>query len=247
MRYGKWGICIVLFASTFAKADTVVLNAGGQTTLNTVARDASLGLGGAQSSRMPSALPYVDTDSVTNGSASSTTSYNFSQAMFGLTMSQSRPGTLDSRADSVGSIFFSVTQDVLYGLAGSYSSVDSNPRQVLLFAKLTDVDTSAVLFSSEQISRSTANQSFVLGGTSGDFSNTLSGSSSGTLTSGHRYVLEYQSGLYAHQADPDGAIATGNLTLSLTPTGTPLPTAACAGLMLMGVMNLRRSRRGRTA
>src|SRR4051812_38571225 len=106
MRFGKWGYCVLLLvASTFASADTVNLNAGGLTKLDTDARDTALGISGANSSKMPGSLPYVDTDTVTNGRASSTTSYNFSQAGFGLTMSHSRPGPLDSSADSGGNVF----------------------------------------------------------------------------------------------------------------------------------------------
>src|SRR4051812_1100097 len=79
MRHAKWGFCVIFLVSTFAGADTVILNAGGVTKLDTDARDTALGLGGSVSSKFPAALPFIDSDTVTNGRASSTTTYNFSE------------------------------------------------------------------------------------------------------------------------------------------------------------------------
>src|SRR4051812_39383533 len=80
-----------------------ILNPGGvETVLRAAARDTT-GVGAIPtptSTRMPTALPYNDVNSITHGAANSSNTYRLSDTGFTMGMTHARPGPVDSAANS---------------------------------------------------------------------------------------------------------------------------------------------------
>lgn len=190
----------------------------------------------------PATLPYSYSSTVDNGTSSAASDYDLSNADFSITLDHSR-AAMNARALSRGQIFFSVDQDVDYTASGSYSAVDPEGRRIYYEAFLFDHTLLSSAFFSRQVSRSTLNESFNLGGSAGDFENQSSGTLTGTILSGHEYSFQYQVWVDAYPtASPSGATASGNLSLTFVPE----PTTGLLmgmGLVLWLAVDARRQRR----
>jgi hypothetical protein len=237
-------LAVLLGASLAAHGD-VILNTGGTTVLNVGARDTNVSFTTAVDNVFPPTVPFSDSRSISQGTSSSSGVYSLSNAGFDITMSNARGGRLDSGSVTQGNIYFSVTQDTLYSLSGSYTAIDPNPRAVILIATLFDTGLGTTVYDSQQKSSATANESFVLGGTGGDLQNVSTGSATGTLLAGHHYQFVYQGQIYAH-TDGDSASASGNISMRLSPVApnpVPAPGAAYGGAALLGALSLFKIRR----
>lgn len=115
-------------------------------------------------------------------------------------------------------------------------------RRTILSASVEDVGSNILLVRSSQRSFSTPNESFVLGESGGDVSNTSSGSLTGTLLTGRTYRFGYGAELgFSYDPSPSElAVASGFVTLTLVPEPS---TASLAGLGMLALAAIGRCRR----
>lgn len=189
----------------------------------------------------PTGLPEAATTpgAVEEGS-SAFTHYDLSQDALEIGFTHGVGGPVGyAFSQSISVVYFYVDEDVGYRITGSFETVDSDGRGVFLLARLSDVTgTPVVVFESEQRSDATPDESFVLGGSGGDLSNTSTGSATGTLLAFHVYALYANVGLENYPILPrtSGATATGGVTLLI-------PEPAAGLLVSMGAVGLARRRR----
>ena len=216
-----------------ASAYSVTLNGAGASVLKTQAWD---GFGGYASETVnPVALPYSYTSASSDWTVTSESVYSFSGAGFNITFDHSRAIALNNYAQSDGSIYFNVDENVDYHALGSYSVLDSDGRRVYLYTYLEDMTAVSFSFRSLQESRSTPNESFSLGHNGGDLGNINFGSLSGTLIAGHDYRFGYYAFIQANPtASTTGATATGSISLSFAPVPEP-STALLLAIGLSGI------------
>ena len=226
-----------LIAGREATAYTVTLNGYATSYLTTHANDR---VGSNQFETVnPPAMPYSYTSTSLDGGASSESGYSLTNAGFDITLDQSRVGAANSFGQAEGSIFFSVNQGIDYVASGSYSVADSDGRIVYYRPFLYDRTVGSFVFENFQQSRATPNESFTLGGTGGDFSNSTFGSLTGTLIAGHDYEFNYYVMIHTSStASPSGATASGNLSLSFS----AIPEPSTGLLMVLGLVALAVSR-----
>jgi hypothetical protein len=155
-------------------------------------------------------------------------SLNGGQTILKFDVDHKRSGTRSSQAITYGGLTFTANANEPYELSGYYNSICAGGSAfMLLEVSLGDITASTNMFRSDQASRSTTNEQFVLGGTGGDESNVLSGNIAGYLISGHEYQLDYTLGMTASpNADP-GATALGNLTLTIGTVPEPSSLLLC--------------------
>ena len=224
----------------------ITLNDGGVTDLQAVSRDTNISISNTIIDTTPTSLPFSATNqTATVGASTSTASYNLSQSLFSITGSGTRAGLLDSRSNTQGNIFFSVSVNTPYALTGQIAAVDpgSVAKFVQLEVRLSDVNTTAELFHNLQESFGTVDQTFIVGGSGGNQTNQLSGSSSGTLLAGHRYQFFYGNSIYAGNTG-DPATFTSNYQLSFVPEPSSAVLAILAVVGLSFSVYLRKSGRG---
>jgi hypothetical protein len=123
------------------------------------------------STLFPTVVPFVDSDSVTEGASSNASTYDLSDNALTITFDHTRAPSAGAHAVSEGDIYFSVDEDVGYELSGTYSAIDPDGTLIDLSVKLLHLTTPSWLARSTQISRSTVNEAFVVGESGGDFSN----------------------------------------------------------------------------
>jgi hypothetical protein len=133
------------------------------------------------------------------------------------TLSQKRSGVFGNYSQVEGaSLFFTVATNASYSLSGAFSSVDvTTAGYVFIQSFLRDQTTSATLYNNDQYSKNTLNESFVLGGSGGDWGNDISGSLTGSLTAGHQYAWYYYAATQAYPDADGGATATGFFRLDI--------------------------------
>jgi hypothetical protein len=219
MRAGHLQVVVISSWLLATVAAATTLNDGGVTKLNIGVRDTNVSFTTAVSDRFPTALPYADTHSLSQGAASSTDIYAFTESNFNIRVNHHRPGLIDSGAGTSSDVFFSVAAGAPYLLSGTYTAIEPDPRHVVIDVTFSDVDTHQVLFHNRQSSLSTPNESFVLGGSGGDSENEVSGSLSGSLLAGHRYHLEYHPQIYANFTGTESS-ASGFINLAIPEPGT---------------------------
>ncbi len=171
--------------------------------------------------------------------SSAATSFNSSGAGFRFDVDHERAGTPGSLGRSQGFVQFEVVGGIhSYELYGQYSLAGA--AGLLLEATLVDLTSPGALFQNTQHSRMSASQGFTLGGTDGDFANSLAGSLTGHLIPGHTYRLLFdtQTFLTPAQAPDGGALAEGGFGMSVTPI--PAPGALVLGLLGLACTDLRR-------
>ncbi len=176
---------------------TVTLNDGGVTKLEVTARDTNISIMGEIDSLFPTTLPIDATHTATQGNSNSQAQYSFNQDGISIISMGARDGLLDSGVNVQPAFFFSVSVNTPYLLTGMLSTDDPSAKFVALSATLTDIDTSAVLFNSNQESFGVVDEVLTLGGSGGNQNNELSGSATGLLLAGHRYRLFYGTSIYA--------------------------------------------------
>jgi hypothetical protein len=157
---------------------------------------------------------------------------NGSQTILSWDMEHKRIGQLNSTAETYeGGLYFSSDADTTYDLSGYYVVTDaatSSSGWVGQIVQLYDFTANIYLFANHQDSRSTHDESFTLGGLSGDYSNSLAGSLTGNLLAGHNYQLYFDIRTLAIPDGDAGASALGNLTLKIgeAPAAVPEPLSA---------------------
>lgn len=86
-----------------------------------------------------------------------------------------------SGADSLGTVYFTIDEAVPYEISGLYSMEGPWAAETYLQFWLVDLTDGVTVFNNLQRSRSTLNESFVLGEEGGDWENTLEGALAGSL------------------------------------------------------------------
>jgi hypothetical protein len=159
-----------------------------------------------------------------------------STSAFIFNFDHSRGSNQGDFAKGGATIGFSVDQAIEIELTGSYSSIDSAGRQVFFKVELRDL-LGPVLFTNTQESRTTSNESFLLGQTGGDFENGLYGPTTGTLLlPGVNYLLEVEA-FVDGLSGGSPALASGNVTLRF------IPEPSTAVLLVFGLVVLTGRRR----
>lgn len=140
-------------------------------------------------------------------------------------------------ATAEGRVDFTVDELVEFALDARISALDPEGRNTTLWVQLFENDVR--IFDSFQLSDSTPNQEFFLGGSDGDVRSSLSGDLTGTLIPGYRYRYEY----YARIVDVPSpslqeATASGYFSLRLIPEpGTAILLGL--GLAWLGALRVR--------
>jgi hypothetical protein len=196
-----------------------------------------------QSSVSTPSFVTSDTATSTNGAFSAETYYNFGISGFNGSLRFEMLHDMGGddplgRASSTGVLTLTpVGAPVTYSLSGIYGYGGETDGNISLSVSLVDADTSAVLFENVQVSDEVNGEDLTLGQTTGNVSNTLSGSLSGMLLAGHNYVLTYSYTLTQAGGFGLGG-AGGELLMELAPI--PAPGSACLGFMgLVGLIRRR--------
>ena len=203
-------ILLVWFVAPNASALNITLNTGGPPEISSYASD-SIGALTPQTSS-PTTLPTGGSVTDTDGAATSTTTYSLSASSFTFTFDHARTATRYSFAESVVSILFTPDTDVVFTLSGDYSANDVDGMRTVLAITLFDQATHLGIYKSEQVSSSTPNASFTVGGLGADTS-----SSTNTLLAGRGYLLLIDTSIVAANTATASAAATGSVTLSFVP------------------------------
>ena len=157
------------------------------------------------------------------------------------------PYVLDPTISQVqGYTFFSIDSDLNYSISGFLTIDDvAIAGDSYLRAFILDRTTLSMLFDSMQFSEATVDESFVLGGSGGDYGNRLIGASTGTLLAGHVYMFGID--MFTRStpwSEPDsafdgGSSGRGNITLTIG----SVPEPGTVGLLMIGVVGLAAARR----
>ena len=174
----------------------------------------------------------------------------------------SRTATLDHRASAESIFHFTVDTPAIYEAMGTFDVIDAIgttvPGNVELEIELLAFDLADpfgsppdVVLYSYQVSKSTIDQSFTVGGTDGDDTNVFDGSLTGLLETDKLY--RYRTLVTTNAIDIDGldplpptdggATASGVHTLVISSAaGVPEP-GSCLALSVLGLTLLRRRRK----
>ncbi len=190
-----------------------------------------------------STLPMNTTSVQTDGLASNTSTFEFSNSGFELTVDHSRPSPNNSNQATTFYVVptrFTLDQDEDYSISGIYSQT-GNGRIVFNF-ELTDITMGgSAVFRNQQVSYNTPGESFTLGLLEGDATapeKFLQGSLTGTLIADHVYELKYNFLMINHSAS-GAASASGFFDLQIGDapvSGVPEPSTAL--LALMGIVSV---------
>lgn len=190
-----------------------------------------------------STLPMDTTSVQTDGLASNTSTFEFSNSGFELTVDHSRPSPNNNNQATTFYVVptrFTLDQDEDYAISGIYSQT-GNGRIVFNF-ELTDITLGgAAVFRNQQMSYNTPGESFTLGLLEGDATapeKFLQGSLTGTLIADHVYELKFNL-LMINWSSSGAASASGffNLQIGDAPVlGVPEPSTGLLALLgLIGV------------
>lgn len=231
------------------------------TNLAALATDFSTGFGATSGSYSGTTIPASDTLSAIRSNSHSINqiewSLNSGQTILSIDLDHQRSasgGRALLNLDLIdGGVVFSVDADTTYSLSGLYamSGPASSIRQK---ASLFDQTTNQTLFSNDQFSFQTPNETFTLGQLGGDNFNQRAGSLNGALLMGHVYSWNFAAGLPEAR---DGVVvtATGDFTLKIGEPSVPgtVPEASCfviwslLGLTVAAWSSRRRGAQGATA
>ena len=167
---------------------------------------------------LPKPVPFADTLDAQNGSTRSVASYVVNDERIAISLLQVRSGNATAGAFTQNTILFQVSEPVPYSLEGRFDTVDPDGRRIELVVVLVNYMDMVTLFSNEQISSATPNESFTVGLEGGDSFNTVSGSLTGTLQPGKTYHLYYNLIYYDAPNSPNsGGTGSGFLALHFGP------------------------------
>lgn len=191
--------------------------------------------------------PLSTTVETNDGAATNSTTYNFNNSGFRISVDHARPATANSQVDSSwsGPIVFTLDQDEDYSISGTYGQ--SGLGRLIFYMELTDVTGVPVnVFRNQQRSITLDSNTFTLGELEGQESaggNFLEGSLTGTLLAGRTYQLAYQFVLQRWAAN-SAASADGFFELQIGDApvlGVPEPSTAMLALLgVFGVGLIRR-------
>jgi hypothetical protein len=179
----------------------------------------------------PTTLPDVGQHVASVGTSTSAMEYRLSDAGFMLSFDHVYDLTLNSIAQSIGSIGFTPSSDVDYSLSGAYASNSTEAGLISLNVSLFEF--SATIFQTFQQSISTSMESFTAGQLGGDQQNLLIGSLTGTLLAGHTYVLYVDAWSAPY---PDAATEPGDASGYVTFAFIPEPGTGM--LVMIGLFGL---------
>jgi len=216
---------------------------------------ASLWGDGVYSNDEVTGLPFPTSQLIngSNGEFFSKTQIDFSgttnQVTLLSTIDQKRRGDAYDYADSALYVSFIAEANSGFNISGEYHVTDvSAYGYVALYQYLYDHTAGAFISRTENFSARSTNESFLLGGTSGDTSNINFGTLTGTLLQGHAYTWHYAVFTQAYFND-GGAASTGFLRLDINggapnvPVSVPdhgLTSVAMLALTLTGAFTARR-------
>lgn len=190
--------------------------------------------------------------SASNGGSSTTADYvvlNDADGLYlGIDFSMVRAGTTQSMTQVIGGLNFTVTESTPYSIDGLLSTTTSDPptyNGYNLYARLTD--SNGTLFENLQSGGNLSSTEYLLGEEEGNFSNTLVGSSTGTLEPGEDYSLEYYAQVIQFNTvrSSDTAYGSGYWKIQLGSNSIPEPASVSLGITLLGVACLRLAMRTR--
>lgn len=248
LRYGATAVFIALATQSQAGLITVTSNnvtssvGDGGTVPTSVASDTS----------SETSIPTIDTVSASVGANESTTTYEFSQtteaASLEFDWDHMRTGVARANAYSGVSLAFTANADATYDISAFYDM--TGDHEIRFFAQLFDQTTGIVrLLRNSQESKDTLDETFLLGETGGDESNLQEGSLTGSLASGHEYVLNFNMSIQAIDFGLGGVTSTGataegslNLTITESPAAQPVPEPSTLALLGLGGLGLCGSR-----
>jgi hypothetical protein len=185
----------------------------------------------------PVSLPQSGSLAAEQGGYAASTDYALSSSGLTITFDHAVPGEA-GHARTFGELYFTPTVNMFYELGGYYVASDPDGRTLAMEVALGDLGVD-VLFHNWQVSKTTPNESFLIGGQGGDIDNELFGDLTGVLTAGVTYVLWFNFTFDDDNGsfDPLGpATATGTLQLAFVPEPSVmvlLVTATCFGLLLL--------------
>jgi len=180
--------------------------------------------------------------------------YNASgnDATFSQGISQGRDGSLYSYALHDSNMTFTVSVNTSYTLSGYYHVEDpgTSSGSVDYFSQLARIypltnDPAQSLSFSYQVSNNTTDESFVLNGLGGDAYSDFSGSLTGELIAGGEYYWRTYIVFQDNKGTGDGAIATGNFTLTLGNGVSAVPEPSSITMWCLGAIGMAFVRRRR--
>lgn len=238
-RGSAWLAALLLAPA--AQALTVTLDPGGWTTSLTDRALEGAFSSPTESTVSPSSFPESGTTpGATQGDSAASMDYSLSDAGFQIAFDQTVAIPVGSGSQGTAFVHFSVDENTLYEISGSYALSDSEGRGLYFRTSLYDITAAPVtLFDSRQYSNHTPDESFTVGLLEGDTTNVLSGSATGILLAGHVYRFYADAALESYPDVPRTTTAsgTGSLVLALVPEP---PLAALLGVALAGWGALRR-------
>ncbi|MCA9193888.1 MAG: hypothetical protein KDB03_19085 [Planctomycetales bacterium] len=209
----------------------------------------------------PTVLPHMSTLSASMSGATAThvvhlePDFSAGPAFFDSSFTGfARTGIDTQRATAEGHIEFKVDALSTFLLDGFFSvdDVGSSSGVVELEAHLVDITLGAThpsaIFSSYQLSKTTTDQTFMIGGMGGDDTNALLGTPMGILEPGKRYALIYLANSLATSSTTDAATASGAISFKVV-SSVPEPgifqTLLAGCLVLLGWRRTRGPKTGR--
>jgi hypothetical protein len=179
----------------------------------------------------PATLPFIDSHTAVETTATSHTIYDFSSTEFEVIIAH-ETSVSASTARSDGSVFFTVDSDVDYELSGAYS-MSGSTCLVALSGRLLDRTDNMELYLGSFLNGSCGVQDASLFYGGGPFpTGSELGSLTGTLTAGHDYFFNYTA---RHRGGGDG-VSTGTGLIRLRFLGEPPVSAPSIGALGLGLL-----------
>lgn len=138
-------------------------------------------------------------------------------ATFSTTFIQDRVGgVLSTLADGTTDVYFTVTEDLPYTIAGTYTTISNSfmplTGKTVLYAELFDLTEGHFVFRNDQRSIG-GSATLSLGGLGGNSNNYLQGSLTGTLLADHQYEWYVAANTQTYPSVDNGASAFGSMSL----------------------------------